>query len=149
MWAKVSGVCSSKNAAFVKQLGVHKVIEYNKTDFTQQNTKYDIIFDTVGKSSFGKCKKVLSSRGIYLATNGNLLMNVFLNMITSIGKGKRLMYGMSVHKTEALIFIKTLLEEKKMQAVIDKVYPFEEIREAHRYVELGHKVGNVVINVSN
>ncbi|MDA3928313.1 MAG: NAD(P)-dependent alcohol dehydrogenase [Prolixibacteraceae bacterium] len=147
--ANVSGVCSSKNADLVKQLGAQKVIEYNKTDFTTLENKYDIIFDTVGKSSFAKCKKVLNHQGIYLATNGSMLINIFLNMITSIGNGKRFMFGMSVHKTEALNFIKTLLEEKKMQAVIDKVYSFDEIREAHRYVELGHKVGNVVINVSN
>lgn len=147
--ANVTGVCSAKNRELVKQLGAQSVIDYNESDFTEGNTKYDIVFDTVGKSSFSKCKKVLTDRGVYLATNGNIVVNLLLNFSTSLGKGKRFMFGMSVHKTTALNFIKALVEENTMKPVIDKVYPFEKISEAHRYVELGHKVGNVVIDVSN
>ena len=145
--AWVTGVCGSKNIDLVKLLGANEVIDYTKADFTTLGVKYDIIFDTVGKSTFGKCKNVLTKQGIYLVTNGRLFRNLFLTFFTSIGKGKRFIYGMSVQKTEALNFIKRLLEENKLKPVIDRTYPLEEIREAHRYVEDGHKVGNVVINV--
>jgi NADPH2:quinone reductase len=147
--ANVTGVCSTKNIAMVQNLGAKRVIDYTNEDFTQEGITYDVIFDTVGKSSYSECKPVLSKRGIYLATNGRLLANLYLNVLTSLRKGKKFIYAMSVDKREALNYITPLLEEKKMRPVIDKVYHLENIVEAHQYVESGHKRGNVVIQIIN
>lgn len=145
--AHVTGICSTKNTNLVHQQGADEVIDYTQVDYSKQNISYDIIFDTVGKSTFNNAKKVLTDRGIYLATNGSMLKNSYLTIKTRFGKGKRFIFGMSVNKTEALTFLKHIIEEGRLKPVIDQVYPMEEVQEAHRYVEGGHKVGNVVITI--
>jgi len=146
--AEVTGVCSTKNIALVKSLGADKVIDYTQEDFTKRDDKYDIIFDTVGKSSFSRCSKALKSNGKYVVTLMTL-KHVLQSFITKFGNKKKVIFGMSVNKTEALNFIRTLIEEDNLKTIIDKQFLLEELPEAHAYVEEGHKKGNVVITVTN
>ena len=146
--AEVTGVCSTANIELVKSLGADKVIDYTQEDFTQSGQTYDIIFDAVSKSSFSRCKDSLKQRGIYLVTVPGLA--VLLQMLwTLIIGSKKVIFGPGSEKTNDLVFLKELIEEGKIKSVIDRCYPLEQIAEAHRYVEKGHKKGNVVIAVEH
>jgi len=145
--AEVTGVCSTRNIELVKSLGAKKVIDYTKEDFSQIGETYDIIFDTVGKSSFSRCKEALKQNGRYLPTTG--LINSFLTRWTSLTGGKQVVSGMSIEKNEALVFLTALIEAEKLKIVIDKRYPLAQIAEAHRFVDKGHKKGNIVITLEH
>ncbi|MBI5458214.1 NAD(P)-dependent alcohol dehydrogenase [Methanobacterium sp.] len=144
--AEVTGVCSNANLDLVKSLGADKVIDYTKDDFTKNSEKYDIIFDTVGKSSFSQSKRSLKKNGKYILTTGGL-MDRFLMLWTALLGGKKQITGMSIEKTESLIFIKRLIEAKRIKLVTDRCYNLEQIAKAHGYVEKGHKRGNVIITM--
>jgi len=131
----------------VKSLGADKVIDYTKEDFTKSGQTYDIIFDTVGKSSFSGCVRSLKQRGFYLMGKPGLL-SVVRGLWTSMTSSKKVKFGIASSKTEDLIFLKELIEAGKIKPVIDRRYPLEQIVEAHSYVETGHKKGNVVITIS-
>lgn len=144
--ATVTGVCSGRNAEFVYSLGADHVIDYTKTDFTDCSEQYDVIFDTIGKSSFRKCRRALKPQGQYMSTTG--LINMALSVWTSFIGAKRVKSGMSINKNEGLVFIKGLIETGQLKLIIDRQYPLEQLAEAHKYVETGHKRGNVVVTVS-
>jgi len=147
--AEVTGVCSTDNIEFVKSLGANKVIDYTKEDFSQNNERWDIIFDiVVGKTSFSRYKKSLNPNGYYLAVAGGL--NDMIQMVwTSISGGKKVIFGggTSCERKENLIFIKELIETGKIKPIIDKSFPLVQIVDAHRYVETGQKKGNIAIKV--
>jgi NADPH2:quinone reductase len=145
--ATVTAVCSTRNVDLVTALGADQVIDYTKTDFTDCSGQYDIIFDTIGKSSFRRCRRALKPQGIFMSTTG-LITNMALSFWTSVRGGKRVKSGMSIEKNEALVFIRGLIETGQLKPVIDRRYPLEAVAEAHRYVETGRKRGNVVITVS-
>ena len=142
----MTGVCSTTNVALVKSLGADTVIDYTKEDFTRSGETYDMIFDTVGKSSLSGCLRSLKKEGSYLqAVAGPALL--FQMLWASMISGKTLIGGTAAPKTEDLMYLTELVEAGKLKPVIDRCYPLEQIVEAHRYVDTGHKKGNVVITV--
>ena len=146
--AEVTGVCGTPRLEFVKSLGADKVIDYTKEDFTQNGETYDLIFDILGKSSFSRCKSSLKQNGRYLLASFKM-KQLFQMLWTSMIGSKKVICALSGEKTEDLLFIKELIEAGKIKSVIDRRYPLEQTAEAHRYVETGHKKGNVVITVEH
>ena len=147
--AEVAGICSTTNLELVKSLGADKVIDYTKKDFTKSGETYDIIFDTVGKSSFSDYKTSLKKKGYYLRAVHMTLSPIVQRLWTSMTSSKKVIGGVASDRTEDLIFLKELVEAGKIKPVIDRRYPLEQIPEAHSYVEKGHKKGIVVINVEH
>ncbi len=122
--ADVTGVCSGANVDLVKSLGASQVIHYTRQDFTQSSETYNVIFDAVGKLSRAQCKKALATSGVYI------------NVHADSNGGE---------KVEYMLILKGLIEAGVIKPVIDRIYPFNQIVEAHRYVEQGHTKGNVAI----
>ncbi len=146
--AAVTGVCSTRNAEMVKSLGADKVIDYTKEDFTESGQTFDVVFDVVGKTSYGRSKHLLKKGGVYLATLPTVA--TLLQMLwTSVLGDKKVKNGTKPANIEDLVFLKELTEAGKLKAVIDRSYPLEQTVEAFRYVEKGHKKGNVVITVAH
>jgi len=146
----VTAVCNTKNMELVKSLGANEVIDYTKEDFTKDDQTYSFVFDTVGKSSFAKCKPLLQPGGVYISSElGYMAQNLFLALITPIIGNKKVIFPIPTDCRGSVLFIKTLIEKGKFKAVIDRKYPLEQIVEAYRYVEKGQKIGNVVITVEH
>ena len=144
--ANVTGVCSTRNLELVKSLGADRVIDYTKEDFSGKGEIYDVIFDTVGKSSFSACMKSLKKDGTYI--NLTLFLPSVQMLWAKLNSSIKIILGQNTPETpEPLNFLKDLVETGKLKVVIDRTYTFEEIVDAHRYVEQGHKKGNVVINL--
>ncbi|UCH10230.1 MAG: NAD(P)-dependent alcohol dehydrogenase [Fidelibacterota bacterium] len=148
--AEVTGVCSTANLELVKSLGADKVIDYTEEDFTTSGETYDAILDTVGKTTFSRCKRSLKKNGFYLTPVPTLTILLQMLWTSRIG-GKKVISGMPSPSTmpDDLKFLKELMEAENLKSVIDRRYPLEQIAEAHRYVETGHKKGNVVIIVEH
>ncbi len=143
--AEVTGVCSTANLEVVKSLGADKVIDYTKEDFTRSGQTYDVIYDTVMKTSFSRCKNSLNEKGIYLTVDWPLLQA----LRASVTGSKKVIFGFGSTKTEDLVSLKELIEMEEIKPFIDRSYSLEQIVEAHRYVQKGHKKGNVVITVEH
>jgi NADPH:quinone reductase-like Zn-dependent oxidoreductase len=146
--AEVTGVCSTTNLELVRSLGADNVIDYTKEDFTKSGETYDAILDTVGNLTFSRCKSSLKQNGLYLPTPGGVLEIVQM-LWTSIIGGKKVLIASGSERKEDLIFLKELVEAGKINPVIDRRFPLEQMAEAHRYVDSGHKKGNVVITVAH
>jgi len=144
--AEVTGVCSTTKLELVKSMGADKVIDYTKEDFTKSGETYDIIFDTVGKSSFSGSKRSLKKEGFYIFTTFGL-PRLFQILWLKLTSSKKAIIGILKETAEDLIFLRDLIEEGKLKAVIDRRYPLEQTAEAHRYLETGQKNGYVVITV--
>lgn len=142
--AEVTAVCSGKNAKMVTELGADKVIDYTKTDFTQNSLKYDVIFETIGKSSFSKGMKSLKNDGTMLLASAGIGL-MLRGALRSLFGSKKVLSGVIKESAEDMRFFKKLIEAGKLKAVVDKVYAFEEISRAHAHVDGGHKKGNVII----
>jgi NADPH:quinone reductase-like Zn-dependent oxidoreductase len=127
--AEVTGVCSTANVELVRSLGADHVIDYTQQDFTEGGETYDVVFDAVGKLASSRGRKALRKNGVYLDVNRD----------SGSGGGG---------SPEDLVFLTDLIEQRKIRAVIDRYYPLDEIVEAHRYVEQGHKKGHVVVSVA-
>jgi NADPH:quinone reductase-like Zn-dependent oxidoreductase len=146
---EVTAVCDTKNLELVKSLGANEIIDYTKQDFTKSSQRFDFVFDAIGKSSFGKCKPLLSKNGIYISTEfGKNSENILLALITPLFNGKRVQFPMPTINKKDIIFLKELVETNKYKPVIDRRYALEQIVEAYKFVETGQKIGNVVITVT-
>ncbi|MGB6864088.1 MAG: NAD(P)-dependent alcohol dehydrogenase, partial [Candidatus Aminicenantaceae bacterium] len=146
--AEVTGVDSTGKLDTLRSIGADQVIDYTQEDFTKSGETYDVIFDVVGKSSFSGSIRSLKQNGRYLLANPGLSQMV-RGRWTSMTSSKKVIFGAASGTTEDLIFLKELIEAGKIRSVIDRRYPLEQIAEAHRYVETGHKKGNLVIIVEH
>jgi NADPH:quinone reductase-like Zn-dependent oxidoreductase len=146
--ATVTAVCSSANIEMVTALGADQVIDYTKEDFTANGHTYDLIFDIVGATTFGRCQRLLTPHGVFLQ-NIVGVTDIARILGTAITGGKKLKGGVAMENAERMHFIAELAAAGKLKPVIDRSYPLEQIPEAFRYVEQGHKKGNVVITVAH
>lgn len=145
--AEVTGVCSTPNVELVKTLGAAYVIDYTKEDFTQNGETYDIIVDTVGTAQYNTSKDSLKDDGRLLLVFGELpdMLRIPWVLLTS---SKKIIAGPANANGNDLRFLAKLAEAGEYKPVIDRRYPLEEISEAHRYVDAGHKKGNVIVNLN-
>lgn len=150
--AEVTGVCSASSVELVKSIGADNIIDYTQSDFRKSDKTYDIIFDAVGKATFTDCKKILNTNGKFL--EAGITLKVFPSVLgTSIFSSKKSLIMATglrppAERTKDLIFITDLLESGRIKPIIDKTFPIEKIAEAHKYVDTGHKKGNVLIKVT-
>ena len=150
--ANVTGVCSTLNTELVQKHGCDEVIDYKKIDYTKLDNEYDIIYDAVGKSSFASCKKILTKEGRYLSTVPTIGV-MFKSLFVKEQKGKKNMFAATglrkpLQKHEDLELLENLLIQGKIKPLIDKEYPISEMISAQKYVESGHKKGNVLIKIN-
>lgn len=146
--AHVTAVCKTQAVELLKSLGSDEVIDYTKDYFTQCGQQFDVVFDSVGKSTFFKCKKILKPKGIYISSElGYMWQNVFLALAAPLMPGKKVLFPIPVDTKKDIFFFKQIIEEGKYKPVIDRTYPLEHIIDAYNYVETGEKTGNVVITV--
>jgi NADPH:quinone reductase-like Zn-dependent oxidoreductase len=147
--AKVTAVCGTEHEELVKSLGADRVIDYAIEDFTKDQQTYDVVLDAVGKSSFGRCRRLLKPGGIYLSSDlGPLSQNPILALVTPLFGGKRVMFPIPPkYRQQEVRQLKEMIESGSFRPVIDRRYRLDQIVEAYRYVETGQKIGNVLINV--
>jgi NADPH:quinone reductase-like Zn-dependent oxidoreductase len=146
--AEVTAVDSTEKLDMLRSIGADQVIDYTQEDFTKSGQSYDVILDVIGKSSFSGSVKSLKQNGRYLLANPGL-SHMVRGKWTSMRSSKNVIYGAAGQKREDLVYLKELIEAGKIKSVIDRRYPLEQTAEAHRYVETGHKKGNVVITVEH
>ena len=146
--ATVTAVCSGANVELVKSLGADKVIDYTKEDFTKNSETYDLILDVVGATTFERCQKSLKPQGVFLSCIMGL-PDVARSLWASIAGGKKIKGGVAINNLERMTFITELTAAGILKPVIDRRYPLEQIAEAFKHVEHGHKKGNVVITVEH
>lgn len=145
--AEVTAVCGAPRMEYVRALGADHVIDYQKEDFTQNGQTYDLIFDVLGLSSFARCQRSLTPKGIYLLASfkTRALLQMFW---TKLFGGQKVICGFASEKAENLEFVRDLIEAGKYKSIIDRCFAMEQAAEAHRYVESGQKQGTVVITLA-
>jgi len=145
---KITATCNTKNSQLIKSLGADKIIDYNKEDFTKSNDTYDFIFDTVGKSTFGKCKPILKEKGIYVSSElGPYSQNIFYSLFTLLSS-KKVIFPIPFNTKKTIPYISNQLEVGNFKPVIDCEYVLEDISKAYEYVMTEQKIGNVLINLT-
>jgi NADPH:quinone reductase-like Zn-dependent oxidoreductase len=149
--ANVTAVCDTDNVELVRGLGADRVIDYTAEDFTKDPHRYDVVLDAVGKSSFGRCKRLLKPRGIYLSSDlGPWAQNPVLALTTPLLGGRKVLFPIpKMNDPQTVRSFAALIESGRFRPVIDRRYPLDQIVEAYRYVETGQKIGNVVIVVEH
>lgn len=146
--AEVTAVCGTKNLEAVKLLGADKVVDYETEDFTRSDERFDLVFDAVGKSSYGVCKKLLTPKGVYYSSElGKGGQNPLLALWFSITGSRRVIFPIPKINKENMEYIKQMIEAGSFKPLIDRIYPLDQIVEATKYVETGQKTGNVVIKI--
>ncbi len=142
----VTAVCNTENIELIKSLGVERVIDYKKEDFTAGQEKYHFVLDAVGKSSFRKCKRLLLPGGAYISSEpGHGGENLYLPIITALKGDKKVIFPFPVNTRRTIFFMTGLLQQGKFKPLIDRKYSFTNIADAYRFVVTGQKTGNVVI----
>jgi NADPH:quinone reductase-like Zn-dependent oxidoreductase len=146
----VTAVCATEHVELVRGLGADRVIDYKAEDFTKDEQTYDVVLDAVGKSTFRRCKRLLTPRGIYVSSDlGFLAQNPILAFVTPLFKQRVLFPIPPKYDQVRVEGFKAMLEAGEFTPVIDRRYPLDQIVEAYRYVESGQKIGNVVIDVDD
>jgi NADPH:quinone reductase-like Zn-dependent oxidoreductase len=144
--AIVTGVCSSTNIDLVESIGADKVIDYTKEDFTQNGETYDVIFDAVNTISVSRSLKSLTKNGIMILSAAGM-MEMLQGLWFSMTSKRKIITGVISHNKGDIIFLKELVEKGVFKPVLDRIYPLEQIVEAHAYVEKGHKRGNIAVSI--
>ncbi len=146
--ARVTAVCDTDNIDLVRGLGADRVIDYTAEDFTKDEQRYDVVLDSVGKTSFGACKPLLKPAGIYISSElGPFAQNPLLALVAPLHTGKKVLFPIPKHDQAMVGYFRELIESGTFRPVIDRTYPLDQIVEAYRYVETGRKIGNVVISL--
>lgn len=144
----VTAVCDTPNLELVRGLGADRVVDHTAQDFTRDAQTYDAVFDAVGKSTFGRCRRLLKPGGAYLSSElGPWCQNLVLPLVTPLFGGRRVKFPFPGDNREMVWHLRELIESGQFRPVIDRRYPLDRIVDAYRYVETGKKVGNVVIEV--
>lgn len=146
--ATVTAVDSAEKLAMLRSIGADQVIDYQQEDFTENGQRYDVIVDVVGKSPFARSVKALKPNGRYILGNPNVL-SLLRARWTPLSDGKKATFALASYQAEDYAALKTLLAAGKLKPVMDRRYPLAQLAEAHRYVEEGHKKGNVIILMEN
>lgn len=146
---RITATCNTKNIQLIESLGANKIYDFTNEDFTDDKEKYDLIFDTVGKSSFGKCKPLLTKKGVYISSElGRFSQNIFFPFLTSFSN-KKVIFPIPYSTKKTIPYISTLLETEKFKPVIDREYSLADISNAYEYVIKGQKTGNVIVNCND
>lgn len=142
----ITAVGPGKHRDLMKAMGATELIDYETQDFTQTTTRFDYVFDTVGKSSYGKCNPLIKAGGSYISSElGKGAQNLFLALLTSLTGSKKVRFPLPLHPLRSAQHMAYMMAEKTFIPLIDRTYPLQSVAEAFRYVESGQKVGNVVL----
>ena len=144
----ITATANTKNLALIQSLGADKVYDYTQEDFTQRTEKYDFIFDAVGKSTFGQCKPLLTTKGIYISSElGPYSQNLWFALASLLSSGKKVLFPAPYSTQKTIPYITELLKKEAFIPVIDREYALEDIASAYEYVLRGEKTGNVLISI--
>ena len=144
----VTAVCDTAHLELVKELGADRVVDRAAQDFTRDGQRYDAVFDAVGRSTFARCRRLLRPGGVYLSSEpGPWWQNLVLSLVTPLFRGRKVRFPLPRHDQEMVRRLRDLIGSGAFRPVVDRRYPLERVVEAHRYVETGRKIGNVVITV--
>jgi NADPH:quinone reductase-like Zn-dependent oxidoreductase len=148
--ARVTATCGPEHLELVSGLGADRVLDHTATDFTAGDERYDAVLDAVGKSTFGRCRRLLKPGGVYLSSDlGPFWQNVPLALLTPLGRGRRVRFPFPRADPAMARYFGELVAAGRFRPLVDRTYPLDDIVEAHRYVDSGRKIGNVVILVDH